>query len=288
MSVIRSIGAGIGNTFRKRRILFYLWAVNVAFALAVAFPVLALIQKELGHSLLGSGVRVFDITWLGEMVFKYGSALPAIAAGMALPALLFVLFYIFLNGGIIGRLLDREGPVTLAAFLADCGRYAGRFFRLFLISLLFYAVLFGGLLSLLSAGLKPWVESARTEWPLLILSNVRLLIGLLLLSVVHMVFDYARIVAVADEERRAFRALRLALGFLKKRFFRAWGLYLLVVLAILAGAALDLIVSGWIGDASTLALVLSLFWMQVMVVYRVWTKVLFFSAQAEFYRMHPY
>ncbi len=288
MSVIRSIGTGIGNTFRKRRVLLYLWAVNAVFALVVAFPVLALIQKELGHSLLGSGVRVLDIMWLGEMIFNYGPSLPAIAAGMALPALLFVLFYIFLNGGIIGRLLDREGPATLASFLADCGRYAGRFFRLFLLSLLFYAALFGGLLSLLAAGLKPWIDSARTEWPLLILSNVRFLIALLLLSIVHMVFDYARIVIVADEERRAFRALRLALGFLKKRFFRAWGLYLLVALAVLAGWAADLFVSGRIGDASTLTLVLGLVWAQVLVVYRIWTKALFFSAQAEFYRVHPY
>lgn len=288
MSVIRSIGAGIGGTFRKRRLLLYLWAVNIVFALAVSAAPLVLIQKELGHSLLGSSIGVFDIPWLGEMVLKYQEALPALAAGLAVPALLFILLYVFLNGGILGRLLDREGPVTLAAFLSDCGRYAGRFFRLFLMSLVFYAVLFGGLLSLVSAGLKPWLEGARTEWPLLILSNLRFLVGLLLLSIVHMVFDYARIVIVADEERRAFRALRLALGFLKKRFFRAWALYLLIFLAFLAGTALDLVVSGRLAGPSTLAVILGLVWAQVMVVFQIWSKVLYFSAQSEFYRMHPY
>lgn len=288
MSIIRSIGAGIGGTFRKRRLLLYLWAVNVVFALAVAAAPLVLIQKELGHSLLGSSIGVFDIPWLGEMFLKYQDALPALAAGLAVPALLFVLLYVFLNGGLLGRLLDREGPVTLATFLSDCGRYAGRFFRLFLISLLFYAVVFGGFLGLLSAGLKPWLESARTEWTGLILSNLHFLVGLLLLSIVHMVFDYARIVIVADEERKAFRALRLALGFLKKRFFRAWALYLLIFLAFLAGTALNLIVSGSLAGLSTLALILGFVWMQAMVVFRVWTKALFFSAQSEFYRMHPY
>jgi hypothetical protein len=288
MSVIRSIGTGIGGTFRKRRLVIYLWAVNVAFALGIALPFLALIQKELGHSFLGSSIRVFDLPWLGEMVLKYQAALPVLAAGLAVPALLFILLYVFLNGGLLGRLLDREGPVTLATFVADGGRYFGRFFRLLLISLLFYAVLFGGILALLSAGLKPWLENVRTEWPLIIMSNVRFLIVLLILSAVHMIFDYARIIAVADDERKSFRALRLALGFLRKRFFRAWTLYLLIFLAILAGAALDLIVSRWLAGPSTLALALGLIWTQVMVVYRIWTKVLFFSAQSEFYRMHPY
>jgi hypothetical protein len=288
MSVIRPIGAGIAGTFRKRRLFVYLWAVNVVFALIAAFPFLALIQKELGHSLWGSSVQVFDIPWLGEMVLKYQEALPALAAGLAVPALLFVLLYIFLNGGILGRLLDREGPVTLAAFLSDCGRFAGRFFRLFLMSLVFYAVLFGGLLSLVSAGFRPWLEGARTEWPLVILSNLHFVIWLLLLSIVHMVFDYARIVIVADGERKSFRALRLALGFLRKRFFRAWLLYLLLFLIILAGTALGLVVSGRLAGPSSLAVILGLVWAQVMVVFRIWTKVLYFSAQSEFYRMHPY
>lgn len=288
MSVMRSIGAGIAGTFRKRRLFVYLWAANVVLALIVAFPFLTLIQKELGHSLWGSSIGVFDIPWLGEMFLKYQEALPALAAGLAVPALLFVLLYIFLNGGILGRLLDREGPVTLAAFFSDCGRHAGRFFRLFLMSLVFYAVVFGGLLSLVSAGLKPWLEGARTEWPLIILSNLHLVIGLLLLSVVHMVFDYARIVIVADGERKSLRALRLAFGFLRKRFFRAWSLYLLLFLVIPAGTAVDLVVSGLLAGPSTLAVILGLVWAQVMVIFQIWTKVLYFSAQSEFYRMHPY
>lgn len=288
MSVMRSIGTGIGGTFRKRRLLVYLWAINFVYALALVSPLLAIIQKELGHSLMGSFIRTFDISWLGEMVFKYQEALPALAAGLAVPAVLFILLFIFLNGGLLGRLLDREGRVTLGIFFADCGRYFARFFRLFLMSLFFYAVVFGGVLGLLSAGLKPWLENARTEWPGLILSNVHFLIGLLLLSIVHIVFDYARIVIVADEEAKSFRALRLALKFLKKRFFRAWSLYLLIVSAFLAGTALDFIISGRLAEPATLTLVLGFVWMQVMVVFRLWIKVLFFSAQSEFYRMHPY
>lgn len=288
MSVMRSIGAGFEGTFRKRKVFVYLWAVNFVYALALVSPLLALIQKELGHSLTGSFIKAFDIPWLGEMVFKYQEMFPALAGGLAVPALLFVLLFIFLNGGLLGRLLDREGPVTLAAFFADCGRYFGRFFRLFLMSLAFYAVAFGGVLRLLSAGLDPWLENVRTEWPVLILSNVHFLSGLLLLSVVHMVFDYARIVIVADEEAKALRALRLALGFLKKRFFTAWSLYLLIVAVFLAGTALDLFISGRLAANGTLTLILGFAWMQALVVFRLWIKALFFSAQAEFYRMNPY
>jgi len=288
MGVFKAIGNGAGTTFRKSRLLAVLWVITTVYALAVAYPLLRLVQTELGHSFLGSNVRPVDLMWLGEAVLKYQDAMPALLGGLVIPALVFLALYVFLNGGIIGRLLDREGRPTLQAFFSDCGRYWWRFVRLFLASLVFLILTFGVVLRLLSALMGPFLENARTEWPLIILRNLHFLIALLLLSIVHMIFDYARIAVVADEETKVLKALSQALKFLKKRFFRAWAIYLLIVAGFAAGTVAFHAVFGLLAGPTVLFVLLGLVWMQLHVVFRIWVKTLFFAAQAEFYGSHPY
>ena len=288
MGVFKAIAKGIGTTFRKPPLLILLWVVNIVYAAVVAFPLFILAQTELGHSYLGSNVRPFDLMWLGEAGLKYQDAMPAVIGGLVVSGLLFLVLYVFLNGGIIGRLLDREGRTTINAFFGDCGRYFWRFVRLFLTSLVFLILTFGIILRLLSALKNIWVENAWTEWPSVILGNLHFLAALLLLSVVHMVFDYARIAVVADEETKVLRALGHALNFLKKRFFRSWALYLLIVAGLVAGTVFFYAVFGLLSGPTVLFVLLGIVWMQLNVLFRIWVKALFFAAQAEFYRSHPY
>jgi hypothetical protein len=288
MSIFKAIANGMGTTFRKPRLLVILYVVNVLFAAAVALPFLAIVQRELGHSFLGSNVRPADLTWLGEAALKYRSAVPSLTAGVFIAAFLYLALHVFLNGGIVGRLLDREGRSTLAAFAGDCGRYFWRFVRLFLVSLVFYVLTLGIFLRLLSALLEPLKEAALTEWLPLILSNLHFLVALLLLSIVHMIIDYTRIAVVADEERKVLKALRHALTFLKKRFFRAWAIYLLIVGATLAGTVVFTVVLGPLGKPGVALVLAGLAWMQFYVLFRIWIRTLFVAAQAEFYRSHPY
>ncbi|MCX6567910.1 MAG: hypothetical protein NT147_02515, partial [Candidatus Aminicenantes bacterium] len=177
---------------------------------------------------------------------------------------------------------------TLQAFFGDCGRYFWRFVRLFLASLVFLILTFGVILRLLSALLNLWIENAWTEWTSVILGNLHFLVALLLLSVVHMVFDYARIAVVADEETKVLRALGHALNFLKKRFFRSWALYLLIIAGFIAGTVFFYAVFGLLSGPTALFVLLGFVWMQLNLLFRIWVKTLFFAAQAEFYRSHPY
>jgi len=288
MGVFKAIVNGMGTTVRKPRLLVILYAVNLVFAVFVVLPLLVIIQADLGASLWGSSVRPVDLMWIGEAALKHMEALPALLAAAVAGGVLYLVLHIFLYGGLVGRLLDREGPSRLAAFAGDCGRYFWRFVRLFLMSLLFYVLTLGVFMQLVSALFGPLNENAVTEWLPLVLSNVHFLIALLLLSIVHMIVDYARIAIVADEEKRVLRALRHALTFLRKRFFRAWAIYLLIVALTVAGSVLFHAVLGRLGAAGLAPVVAGLVWMQIYIIFRIWVRTLFVAAQAEFYRAHPY
>ena len=288
MGVIKAILNGIGTTARKPRILVILYAANLAFAVLVALPILALIQAELGHSLLGTSVRPVDLMWIGEAVLKHGESMAALAAGFAAAGLAYLVLQIFLYGGTVGRIIDREGPALLGAFAADSGRYFWRFVRLFLLSAVFLALTLGAMMALVSALFEPLSKAAVTEWVPLILSNVHFLIALLLLSIVHMVIDYTRLAVVADEERRVLKALRHALTFLRTRFFRAWAIYLLIVAATVAGSVVFYVLLGRLAAPAVAAAVAAFVWMQTYVFFRIWIRTLFVAAQSEYYRAHPY
>jgi hypothetical protein len=274
MGALKAIFTGMGITLRKPRLLAILYAVNLACAGLVALPFLILVQQELGHSLLGLRIQPADLNWLGEAVLEHGASLPAMAAGVL--------------GAIVDRLLDKEGRAGLAEFAADGGRYFWRYVRLFLISLVFLVLTLGVFMSLVSALFEPLSKAALTEWPALILSNLHFLIALLLLSVVHMVVDYARIAVAAEGERRVLRALRHVFTFLRKRFFRAWAIYLLLVVLTLLGSVVFYFVFNRLGDPSVIQVVAGLAVMQLYMVFRIWVRTLFVAAQAEFYKAHPY
>ena len=288
MSVLKAIVKGIGATFRKPRLVAILYIFNLLFAVAAAAPFVFLIQQELGRSLMGSNVRPADIMWIGEAALKYGGALLPLLGVFLFAAFLYLALQVFLNGGVVGRLLDREGRTTLEPFFADCGRYFWRYVRIFLISLVFLVLTFGVILKLLSALIRPAAESAVTEWLPLVLSNLHFLVALLLLSVVRMIVDYARIAVVADGEAKVLRALRHALKFLGKRFFKAWAIYLLLVLLTLFGTVVFYVVLGRFAAPGVAGVVAGLVWMQLYLLFRIWMRTVLVSAQAEYYRSHPY
>jgi hypothetical protein len=288
MGAIKAIINGVGTTCRKARLVVILYVVNLLFAGLIAVPFLFIVQGQLGHSLLGLSVKPFDLGWLGEAALTYQASLPGLLGILVATGVVYLALQVFLNGGIVGRLLDKEGPASLAEFAGDCGRYFWRYVRLFLLFLVFLVLTLGLFMQLVTALFTPLSKAAMTEWLPLILSNLHLLIALLLLSIVHMIIDYTRIAVVADEERRVLRALRHALTFLRKRFFRAWAIYLLIVALTVAGTIVFFVVLGRLSSPSAAAAAAGLIWMQLFVVFRIWIRTLFVAAQAEFYRAHPY
>ncbi len=285
MAVFKALASGVGSTGRRFRILADLWVINVVFAVIIAAPLLLLLQGDLGHSDAGFKASPLDLLMLGDLSFKYQGAATALLGVFLVPLILFGVLYIFLNGGIVGRLVDRDGPSRLRDFFADCGKYFWSFVRLFLLSLPFYAVALGLLLNLLKAALRPLKEGAWTELPVVIASNAELLAGLLLLTLVQLVFDYARIAVVTGDDPRALHALGQSFRFLGGRFFRAWGLYLLIALVFVAGTVAFFAVDHRIPGEGLLFLAAGVAWMQLYVLFRIWTKMLFFAAQSEYFRL---
>ncbi len=284
MGHLKIISNGVSAVRRNPGMILWLWIIDFVFGIIVAAPVYFLINKDFGHSPAGEGLGRLNFIWLGDSIYRYHNLLPALAGWLLVPALIFILLSIFLNGGIIGRLAGGE-KTTLQGFFADCGKYFGRFFRVFLLSIPVYVLVFGGLVRLVSAPFKLWAKNAAGEMPVIVASNLRFLITILLLSLVQMYFDYIKIDLVARNGRKVLRAAAAALSFVGRRFFRAWGLYLFVGLLFIAVTAVFIGVTNALPGTGIVAFGLGFILAQAYILARISSKILFFATELDLYRI---
>jgi hypothetical protein len=283
MRILNTFKKGFQATNKRLRMVVYLWLINFVYSVLIVTPVYFLLKKDLSPSLMTDQViKGTDLLWLGDIIYKSQDIFPALVGWFLIPGIFFMLLYIFLYGGIIGRVVAQDEKMEMSVFLADCSKHFLTFLRVFLISLVAYLVVFGGIYSIISALFNLWKKSASTEWPLIFSSILEFLILVLLFSVVRMFFDYVRVRLVVEKSKKTIRATLLNLAFIGKRFFRAWSLYLLIGLITAAIALIYLLVYQPLPNMGVL-LIVGFIWQQIYVLSRMWTKILFYSTEYHFF-----
>jgi hypothetical protein len=169
---------------------------------------------------LRATMTTVDAAWMTELGGR-----PSSLAGVTLRDLLgfgstiafpYILFWVFLAGGVLDR-LARGRPVGTAQFFGACGGYAARFVRLGIIVAVAYWFLF--------RLFRPHVAN-----------HLQLAIFMATLAGVNLVADFAKVRAVVEDRRSVWSALLASIRFVWQRPFSAAALYL-VNLAMLVGLA---------------------------------------------------
>jgi hypothetical protein len=178
----------------------------------------------------------------------------------------------------------RNRPTRPAGFFSASGVFFFRFIRLGLMAGIAYAVLFGvvhgWLLDDLYGRLTRDLTLERSAF--FVRLALYVLFGLLLV-VVNLVFDYAKIRAVVEDRRSTIGALRAAVRFVARRPLATSGLCLTVgalfalVLAAYAAVAPGVWGPGW-------SLWRGLLIGQLYVLARLWVKLTFYGAQTAFFQ----
>lgn len=283
MGNFKILGKAVILSIKKRRLAVRLWAVNILFSIFAVGPLFFLMMKHMSHSFSADQtLQKLDIFWLGDFIYRYMNIAPVVFTSALLAAALYILLMIFLNGGVIGCLNRPEAKTTLADFFHDGGLYFWRYLRLFLLSIPVYIVFLAIFFPLLKSFLQIFSRRAPNEWPALIVSNLRFLALLLLLTIVAVFFDYVKIGLATGGSKKVLRETWLTVKFFKRRFFKAWGLYLLAGLVFVALTLFYLEVARVLPKNRPLLVLLVFIWQQLYILARQWSKVLFFATELEF------
>lgn len=230
MAVNAALAAHLGSSMVADRLLDG-WDVHWAGEFAAQARGLA---TSVTHEILGFGGTIATVSGILDGTAPH----PLVATAAAV----YVALWVFLSGGILDR-LARARPIRTAAFFSACGAYFVRFLRLAIVIGVCYWAIFSWLHPLLFDTLwNRWTRDLTSETTALLIRTALYLVFLAALAAVNLVADFAKVRAVVEDRRSMLGALSAALRFVRRRFWRVTGLYLVNLGMVLVLAAAWLLV----------------------------------------------
>ncbi|HUY12622.1 MAG TPA: hypothetical protein VMX16_03185 [Terriglobia bacterium] len=228
------IAAGFSLVWRRQRVLWWVYIVNLILGIFATLPVVAGLGRVMNHSLYSARLyHGFDLMVLTELLRQRGISTGAYGMGSMVMAMLFFILMLVLSGGILTVYVEDQTPSTEDFFRA-CGRCFWRFFRLVILLLIvmvpvdFLGRGFRALSNYVSR-VSPYGERAflvaATGW----------LIVLLILMAIRLWFDLAEVHIAAGNERASRRALGYAWRMMRGNFWYLYGVYFRISLLAYVG-----------------------------------------------------
>jgi hypothetical protein len=308
MSIGKAIAAGLGRAISTKRLILWLWLLNFAVAVPVAWQLGESLRSSIGASLVHEKLRAgFDLGWFGEFeaaaegletsftptVLGAGAFYNNLEAwitgelfggipGLVGFGLLYALIWAFMLGGVLERFAREDGPFLLSHFFSTGAKFFFRFLRLALISgILYYALYrFGGWLFRFIENATRDVTVERTVL-VVTLAGVALVVFLLCLA--NMAFDYAKIAMVLESRRSAILAALRGLGFVLSNPGKTLGIYYGLGAVGIALLAVYALIAPGATQSTPLPIVLAFLLGQAFLVARLVLRLAFYAAQMAFY-----
>jgi len=196
---------------------------------------------------------------------------------------LYVLVSTFLAGAFIGTYI-KDYRLSFTEFLMEGARYFGRFFRLSLLSLVLYFVLFLWLFDWASGKIPAWTANAPSEMTPFVYYIVKNILVLLSLALLTMCVDYAKIRIVAEDRISALMALVAGARFALKNFSKTFGLYLALAFIGVAMIALYAVLERQIPQHSYGMILLAFVLGQLYLILRMWLKATWYASQTALFQ----
>lgn len=311
MTAFGAFFRGLGTALGAPVVVLLLWLLNGALVLPAAWSVADALEEDVGKSLVHEDLRAgFDMDWHSEFedrasglaetfeprrvvgISPFLHNLEALANGGWLresPVVVGLLFlhglaWLLLLGGILDRFANRGPMFSLSRFLETGGQHFFPLLRLALVCAPLYFLVYK--LAAWGMGLiGDLARSSTRELPVLIAASAATLGTLLLLHLVRMISDYAKVMLVLGERRSALAAAFSGLGFVLRHPLRTWGVDLLFAgagLALLGGYHL---VAPGVNQATAWAVFGAFALGQAYVLLRIVLRLGLLAAELEVYRL---
>ncbi len=275
----RAYTAGMSRSVENIKLILLLYLFNLITAYLISMPVSTMFSKALaGTTAAGILIQGFDLTYFRTVFAEYGSGIDLFRILFTF-GLAFVVFNIFLGGGILGVATDRS-EFKLRIFLGDCLTYVKQFFWLYLSVMLLVIIILVVLLFIRAAVGKLAADTVTEFWPVMI--NM-LFLGILALmaAFIALITDYTRILILTEDPAKLTGHFRSALRFVLSHKTSIVLLYVLYLISFLAVLGVYFFVEARIDIQNFITLLIFIFWSQLFIILRIGLR---FALQAGEYK----
>lgn len=277
------LAAGFGLLWRRQGVLWWVFVVNLVCGGLGAVPAMVALKRALGHSLAGQKLtRGFDLGMLDELTRLPYVNLMRNTVPMYIMVFLFMLFMIFVSGGILETYRE-DRRLTAGEFFGASGAFFWRFVRLALLSIVPFVIV-----SMIYQGLS---KAADTIGDRAIADQVGIFLGLaafiifLLLALwVRLWFDMAQVRAVAMNQRGMWRNTWRSWRITWRGLRHLYGIYFGISLLAWIILAVGIVIWAHLGPTSMGLVLLTL---ECMVFTQLMARLWQLSSATTWYQRHP-
>jgi hypothetical protein len=309
MRTSTALATGFARARSSAALVAFLWLTSLVAALPATLVVREAVKRSVGESRVHLDLEArFDLDWYSEYeheaVGVEGLLTPTSVRPAAVldnleawlsgdlftthPALValgvaFALGWTLVAGGVLHRFAYYETAFSLPRLLGHGAELLPRFLRLLALT----AALYYGVYRL-GRWLFPWIEERLRDVTVERVALAAHLAGAalvaLLLLVVKLISDYAKVATVLERRHGMLRTAWRALRFVARHPVRTLGAYVVVALGTLAALGLVALLAPGQGQASVPAVAWAFLCGQAMIVARVLGRLTAWGVAVEIYR----
>ena len=241
------LAEGARRVWRRQRIVWWIFAVNLILAFASAMTLVHPIGNVTDHSLAARRlVNGFDWGMYSELLTTPDVNFESHIPGSGSAVLVFFIFMLFTTGGILAS-YGNEYALSTREFFANCGAFFWRSVRLFFfMAIVLTPIVIGGRALLHQAGKA--VNDAAGEKTGYWFALLATFLTLFLMMAVRLWFDLAQVRAVVEDEsamaRSCLQAFKVTFSNFGSLFWIYFRISLLAWLALAVGLWLWIRLSG--------------------------------------------
>jgi len=196
--------------------------------------------------------------------------------------MLYVLLWTYLSGAFVG-IYAREHRSSFTEFLQLGARYFGKFFRLVLIQVVVYVLLFL-LVEWVSRNIRVWTANEPSELTAFVYFMIRNAGVIVMIGLITLLFDYAKIRMVVDTRVSAVAAFGAGIRFVVTHPVRT--VLLALILAVLGAvlAATFVLLEQQIVQSTFWTIFLVFILQQLYVWSRQWLRAAYYATQTALYQ----
>lgn len=217
-----------------------------------------------------------------DLIFKWRLGLEYLSI-LTVLAFVYVLVSTFLSAGFIGT-YAKSYRLSFQEFLMEGAKYFGKFFRLALLSLIVYVLLFEIVFDWWTSSIPSWTAQERSEMVPYVYYMVKNGVAILVLGLITLCFDYAKIRMVVDDRISALFAFWAGVKFVFTHFLSTVGLYIFLSLIGIILIVLYALVEGAIDQTGYWTIVFVFLIQQIYILARLGLKATFYASQTQLYQ----
>lgn len=282
--ITRVLSRGV-TKIRLPRILTLIYLSNLAIALLSIAPLYVISRRLVSHSLVADSIMSgFDPIFIGDLISTNKDYLPALGIMIAVYAILYLMLWIFINGGLIHIYTTGRGR-AISAFLARGAYFFARLGLLFLISLACYGLFVMLPYFAMSKTVSMVTRSIEHPFWIVGLGVFTKVVAIALFWFLNMIFDYAKIILVMRDDAKVLRTIRDALLFVLRNPGSTFSLYVALSIFSIVAYILFYSISASLPQTAIWVIFIAFIIQQIYILLKITIRAFFLAAEHELYSL---